>query len=387
MKISFRSLPYLAAALFTGVTPTASVFFGILDIPIPSYLLITIVSIGLIVCVLCFSDRAYLTRLNYLSFSLLVFLMVSTYSYVNAGDYVAPETKIVSLFYLVFIPLFMISILFMSSRHDQANDLIVANQIYFKIYTYSAALFLVFLFLFRSAGDNGRIVLPGLENPIWISRHIGAALLVYFAHIYLSQKEASFKRILFCLLLLFALFYSGSRAPLIACLVTGLLFVLSQKGFSKLKLLVTVGAVTLVYMLASVFLNNYVFDTGFYSVYDRLKLWTFILDLPISFLGHGLSSFGRVYIGEDVNYYPHNFLAEMYFEYGIIGIFFAALVVLSVLRTYGHSIAGALALFYLINSMASGDLPNNGSLLLSVFVALKLHYFPRKRLSGNPPGN
>ena len=191
----------------------------------------------------------------------------------------------------------------------------------------------------------------------------------------------SFKQILVCLFIFYALISSGSRAPLIACLVTSILFVASQENFSKTRLFLIGSITALSFLFASVVLDNYVFETNFYSLSARQDLLNFVWNLPISLSGNGLSSFGRIYLGADVNYYPHNILAEMYVEYGIFGILFIVLVISAVAKTYHRSIPGALALYYLINAMSSGDLPGNGPLLLSVFVALNLYYFQKQSIS------
>ncbi len=64
-----------------------------------------------------------------------------------------------------------------------------------------------------------------------------------------------------------------------------------------------------------------------YSAYQRLQFYDFALtgifsDAKTFFIGRGIGSFGQDYLGEDVRAYPHNFILEIWYETGIIGLLF-----------------------------------------------------------------
>lgn len=378
-KIGYRQLPYLVATLYIAAPPTISVFFGVLGIDVPSYLLVSLISLFLVIYVCYSSGKLYTFRLSYLSLALLLFLLISFYSFSLTVDFKTSQNKIMYLSYTIFVPLFMISILFMASRHVYPNSIILTNKICFDVFRYSIAPFLIIFLIFKTGDGYGQFVLSGLDNPIWISRHLGAALLVYFSYNLAIKKKMTIFNVLVCLLILYCMILVGSRTPLIACLLASILFIVKGRGLPKSTLLLFFIFMVISFFTAISFLSNsYLFETNFYSLYQRMDLLKFSWDIPLSFSGYGIASFGRLYLGGDFNYYPHNILAEFHVEYGLMGIAIILLMISAIGKIYNKSIIGALSLYYLINAMFSGDLAGNGSLFLAVFVAFNLHLFSKK---------
>ena len=378
-KIGYRQLPYLIATLYIAAPPTLSVFFGVLGIAAPSYLLVSLISLFPVIYVGSVSGKLYAYRLNYLSVALLLFLLFSFYNFFLTVDFKTSQDKIMYLSYTIFVPLSMISILFMASRHVYPNSILLANKICFDVFKYSIAPFLIIFLIFKTADEYGQFVISGLDNPIWISRHLGAALLVYFSYNLTIKKKLTIFNVLVCLLILYCMILVGSRTPLIACFLASILFIVKGKGLPKSILLLWFFSIGILsFAVFYFFSNSYLFETNFWSLYNRLDMLKFSGGIPVSFSGYGLASFGRLFLGEDVYYYPHNIVAELYIEYGLIGITIILLVISAVGKTYNKSIIGALSLYYLINAMSSADLVGNGSLFLAAFVAYNLHCFSKR---------
>jgi hypothetical protein len=98
---------------------------------------------------------------------------------------------------------------------------------------------------------------------------------------------------------------AGSRTPLIA-----LLFVLVLHQYymlGKLAATLMMAALFLVLGLSYFIIGGYIFETGFYSLFDRIEILSSINEVgSLPLLGFGVGSFGIVTTGIDFMFYPHN---------------------------------------------------------------------------------
>lgn len=104
---------------------------------------------------------------------------------------------------------------------------------------------------------------------------------------------------------------------------------------------------------------------------NSLEFWS---DAP--FLGFGIGSWPVLYNDVDKRQYPHNILLEILVELGLVGLFlFIALIIYSFSFFLPFNSIGyypmkilILMLFFntLLNSMVSGDIPDNRLLFFSI---------------------
>ncbi len=144
-------------------------------------------------------------------------------------------------------------------------------------------------------------------------------------------------------------FLIGARGPLVFFIVVLILMFLRQSFQSTRKsaLKYTVNGLVMVGMLLLLLLtfqednkilelimpsvqrfSNLTSFTG-ESIDVRVDQLNFVYEQALFFenvlLGHGTGSFGVLYAQADTRMYPHNFLAEVFFETGLIGLFMLVL--------------------------------------------------------------
>lgn len=365
MKAKFIFL--YGSSIYIGLTPIFSVYFSMLGLPIPAYLFASLLTISLIGISIALNGIIFTRKIHAALFFIVVSIFAYALSFIQNHESAAAAEKIFNLVYVVFLPILLLTVAVLATRAEYGVDSV--NRIYWRVFGFSTIALLIAFFLFKTPETEGRYVLPGLDNPIWVSRHLAAGFLVYFVQAHSAQKSNLSRQTLFATVTFGALILSGSRAPLIAAIIC-LFFYLYGRGKLSIRVLVaSILSLSLILIAFGVLTNSYVFDTDFYSVYHRLDAVQFVLDYPFSFFGNGISSFGHYYLGEDVDIYPHNLLAELYFELGMIGISLFLVITWVVFKTFAHSIPGLLALFYYINAMSSGDVPGNAPLFISLLVA------------------
>ncbi|NLE04738.1 MAG: O-antigen ligase family protein [Crenarchaeota archaeon] len=235
-------------------------------------------------------------------------------------------------------------------------------------------------------------------NYIGLSRICGFGLLSIL--VYLLPIEPNYWRRktfwIFILILFLALMISGSRGPLIATIVSLILFFLLSIRKIYPSLIIERFALFLGFFCFFVgfilsFIGKRYFTTLFYrfekilnnvdnSASTRLSLyqsainqWTYS---PI--WGGGPGQFGVTFTGEDIELYPHNIFLEIASENGLFGLipFCAMLGIaikngLSYVYSYDRStkiVARYLLVMFcytLLNAMISDDIPGN-SLLFAI---------------------
>jgi O-antigen ligase len=191
--------------------------------------------------------------------------------------------------------------------------------------------------------------------------------------------------------------FAGSRGPIgSALLVLGALLILGRQSLGVLKVKLAVAAVLFLFVLSSTLslapegslrrVEN--FASGQYGESERYRVlaletsWDTLKDRP---LGIGWGGFGTHVnplngLGRQ---YPHNLLAEITLESGwLCGAASVLILALAVIAAWsrtllqGGRLVFAGVLFYLINSLVSGDVNDNRPLFMFVTAAVMLLDFP-----------
>lgn len=238
-----------------------------------------------------------------------------------------------------------------------------------------------------------------LENYLGQGRLYGLGVLVAFALWLQSPPFSRRGTVLIAAIATcgFGMLIAGGRGPLVSVvgamllpLVLGLRFadrrLFASKSLLASLVLFAVMAAVLVH-LAMVSADNLRafqrFNTllsaqgGGSSVADRLELWPatlrFWAETPV--FGQGIGGWPVLHYGLDVGWHPHNLIAEVLVEFGLIGFIVLAVVVaiacsrvtLERLRTEpALMIAAMLCIGTFFFTMTSGDLTDNRALFAMI---------------------
>jgi len=208
-------------------------------------------------------------------------------------------------------------------------------------------------------------------NPIWIARYLG---FLFLMALFIAKKES---RNLFLYGYMTVLFLymitAGSKGPIIALLGGCLIFFASEDISVNIK---TIFFLILIFLVFILLLNAIdFFSSSFFierysgkntSAEEREVLIDVALQFSgvLSFLfGTGTGNFGYVINHKDARRYPHNIVAELYFENGIISLVILVLIYISVLKYHKLIFKSrklrmlfAMFIYFGLNSMFSGDL-------------------------------
>tara|TARA_B100000795_G_C22803983_1_gene443687 strand:- start:1122 stop:2261 length:1140 start_codon:yes stop_codon:yes gene_type:complete len=377
-KIKSHLTPHLIAGLFLTGPALISVIFGILSIPIPATIIIYFLAIILIIAQLNFNTlNLKFSKFNLLYIIYLVYFVIALLSFFEFSQYEATEFKFITLVYRIVIPVFFIFFSSILIKNKNKIDVFKIDQVYFKLWVKASFVYVIMFYLFREIQPDGRYILPGLNNPIWISRYFGGALVFSIIYYINYNKKINFIIIIY---LTVALLSSGSRGPILAAIITiGLYFYNTRIKYKKLFLLILISFLIIYFLY---YFSSYLYgDTG-YSLVHRFNALTNALEL-FNFNGHGLSSFGRLIFNEDSNRYPHNVFAELIFEFGFIGFVFGFFLCYFVFSSYSYSVIGYLSMYFFINSQVSGDLVGNALLFTGLVIAWSIKNNKTKFLSNN----
>lgn len=203
-----------------------------------------------------------------------------------------------------------------------------------------------------------------------IGLHLG--ILLFLVYYYL-------KRIWLLVLLFFLLLASSARAALFITMFTFLIFEFTTVITFKIKkkvLLIASGTLVALSAIAVIFWSKLegllmnslgrfavLFSGSDKSSQGRLEAMSYALESSVesvsAFLfGHGIGSFGVLYLGIDGRAYPHNLFIELLFELGIIGLLLVVfLLIFTFLRALkGKKIFIVLFVFCFLNAMKSSNL-------------------------------
>jgi O-antigen ligase len=236
---------------------------------------------------------------------------------------------------------------------------------------------------------TGRFEIPHL-NPI----SVGYICSLFLLHIFVSHKNNLFlyftssKNSAIVITAFFFLLISSSRGPLIAFILSMMLFIYKNKNLYKPHLFVTLPLVTIAFQeFANFFLGNSYrftkalssFSTPLYdaSVSDRHTRYKLAIDYIIE-----SPLFGRYIELPNAKGYPHNLLLEALLSTGFLGTFLLGLLFYTVIKKgliskldiFSEYIYIAF-FFYFIAVQFSGSIYN--SLALWTTLSLLILYFRR----------
>ena len=255
----------------------------------------------------------------------------------------------------------------------------------------------------RQGAGTGQFVTVFGSNYIALARISGVALLAIFGLFLEEAKGWTVKGGLVAVgfLLFWALMVAGARGPVIAFVISVLVYLFGSVRLSQgvrfnrfalnLGIAVVIIAVFIVIFAnqigIEVIINRFtVFfqeEGGGTSASQRWNYYDRAIELlkMSPFFGAGTGAFGVEYYGEDLRAYPHNILLELWAENGLLGLMLMLVMIgytlgirivrLPFLKAQESVIIRCLVVlgcFMLFNSMLSGDINDNR--LLFTFLAL-----------------
>jgi O-antigen ligase len=362
-----------SSAIYIVLTPIFSIAFALIGVEIPAYLfasiLVFIISLMIIMKCGAINFKQHSSSSAILVYVL--FVAITSILYLTSSNGLSGKIKFQNYFAIVFLSLALIYLsIFQTSKKWTISEV---NKIYFYYFKYSTLFVVVVFVFFGFIDDNARYIIPGLSNPIWISRHVAAGLMVYIIYNFTEKNTMNIFSLLYLIVGFTVLIYTGSRAPVIALFICIFLYLNKIKRVSKVGIGTVIFVLSVLLYYSYNFSSSYLFEGNFYSLHHRLEAIKFTFEQPLKIFGNGISSFGYVFTGEDLDLYPHNIFAELYFEFGVIGIIYFVILTYAVFKSYKNSIPGLIALYYYINSMVSGDIPGNAPLLFSLLISWTVH--------------
>jgi O-antigen ligase len=263
----------------------------------------------------------------------------------------------------------------------------------------------------------------GVGNPIVLAR-AGCASILIFVWMFLQTNRENRNMIYLLLLLVYfaiMVIASGSRAPILACIIAGAVLVMSASFSPKaaarsLKLIITTLLTGVI--LVAVISNTSKFD----DVVDRIgelvtsgaqtktfeyrrDSWELAYDMfrQSPAIGHGIGSFKKFNFGSqqyipEQKVYPHNIVWELLSETGLVGLFLFSLLHIPVFRLltsrkrrnedFTTSLRGMVFVFWFfcfINALSSGDINDNRVMfcLLGLTANAARWSAPEKRLQNS----
>jgi hypothetical protein len=334
---------------------------GFLGVNIPSYLPVFLCSIILL---LAGTEKGHKCNISYgvskNSILIIVFTVWFAISSVISVSEVYSKNKLFYFIYNTIIPILVIKISLILYKPR-----VIGENVIVKYAIYSSIISVLFLFFLGESSQSGRVSVSGVENPIWVSRFFGMLFVIIFIT---SRWTKSNMLILFVSLFscVLGLFISGSRTPILAVMLVVAINLAKNKGLIYILPVFVFGAVLFVFGVS--YSDNYIFDLDFYSLYHRfdyIKNTFGVSWNPI--IGAGLGSFGVYFLGEDVVFYPHNLLVEVFFELGLLGLIIISFMVMLFVRGFKGSLFEYLCIYFFILSMTSGDIPGNNYLFITFF--------------------
>lgn len=237
------------------------------------------------------------------------------------------------------------------------------------------------------------------SNYIALARAGGLGFLTANGLLLPLERKRTVRCILWiaAFLCLWAALRAGARGPVLALIISSLLFLVTGLRSPRLlmdRFTLRLGVVLMLTGVLVWVLGQILFPTLFFrfrvltteigqSALERFNLYHMAIDLwadsPI--WGHGPGQFGSKVTGEDVRLYPHNIFLELGVETGIVGVMiFISLVGYTLGKGFQflcHS-KGTIRIvvryllaacsFMLLNAMVSGDINDNR--LLFTFIGL-----------------
>jgi len=262
-------------------------------------------------------------------------------------------------------------------------------ELYVKASVFCGIIFV--LLLFAKYGDpisffksmQGETLRLGVEedsgeyaglNPIWVARYLGFLFLITL--FILKKNSRNLFLYGYMLMLFLYMLTSGSKGPIVALVCGCLIFFANDKISVNVKtiffLILVFGALILLlntidFFSSSFYINRFSGKSSSAEEREGLISVAFKFSGIVSFLfGTGTGNFGYLMHHRDERAYPHNIVAELYFENGIIALIILVLIYISIIKEYTLIFKSkklrmlfALFIYFALNSMFSGDLFGN----------------------------
>lgn len=261
------------------------------------------------------------------------------------------------------------------------------------------------------AGQTGFIRVFG-SNYLGLGRIAGLALIFSYAYLLFWARSSLAKLLSAALagLFLWVLLVGGARGPFIAAVLSALIPIifavhisLKRQDIKAERFVVPIIIIT----IAIIALFTFLYQTGeMTQTMARLQVLTsngmgdsagariqhyvhaieYWKQAPL--LGNGIGSWPIINSGIDARGYPHNLILEILAELGLVGlILFSAfilyaLVILKPPQKYNQSInilLLMLIMYMFLNSMVSGDIPDNRLLFACIGLTPAALYFRGKK--------
>lgn len=242
----------------------------------------------------------------------------------------------------------------------------------------------------------------GQENAIGLARMAGFGVIAIVCLKLIAHKQNKALNALLMLIVLYVLFLTGARMPLISLLLVLTFIIFLSIRFRKsgeivirkgLKLLAVFSALlsTIIYInwdnpqiyimrlrLEMLFnLQGNIDQSSENRIFRFKESWEMFSSSP--FIGQGAGSFSSFFDGKDIKSYPHNIFLELLAEQGLLGVILFTLLILSslviVFRTYinEHINAAQLGIilsliYFFLNANVTGDINDNR--ILFAFIAM-----------------
>lgn len=288
-----------------------------------------------------------------------IYLFINYFFYSHFGINQAYSLKKITLFVLKgIVPAFFISIWLLLSKKN------TIERVERAIVGYSIIQVYFLLKYYLSGNDFRRLTIFGL-NPIWLARELGLGTLASF-----SIFKGKIGKILVMSILIFGIFLTRSRGPLLALAMT-LLVLYSIKLFSSKKY----KQLAPIIVIITIFLAIIILDVGMVEYFTRgessflmeknvrsrinlyIAAWNDFIESPI--MGKGIGN----YCHQGHNY-PHNIFLELLAETGLIGFILFIIALKPKNMLYFNNTFSLYMLFALLTTMFSGDLEKNSYLVL-----------------------
>jgi len=368
------------ALIFVLLAPVFfSVLFGLIGLSIPASIFSYCVSILLSSLMLLYRNPILSfsnVRIEYIA--LLFFCLAVIFSHVYSISPKFKGQKLIWFIGMVFMPAVLVFAYSIFYRDEY--DLIALKRYFVIASLISLLLYTAVLIFDPIKDDSGRVAVAGLENTIYFAQAYGLnVLIVLISGRLVLSKTCHLPVIVACSYFLFSI---GSRGPILALLVTlTYLFLRFINLRSLLRLLLALLILVVFMFFVS---DSYIFETNYYSIYHRVEIITQAINkislsnLESLLFGVGIGGSGIYFLGEDVEFYPHNLILEIIIEYGVVGlVLFISAVMPSFLRRRDMFLS-ACFVYVLCLSMFSGDLVSNS--LVFIFLSC-LNLLPRSGFS------
>lgn len=368
MLFQKKQLTYKVFFLLLLYPPFISVVLSIAGIRFPSYLFCMLLSIPLILTLASRYITFYNINNKLIFYTLFLWII---YGMTYSISVYASKDKVINILYTIITPSILLGITcnFYNKylEHYSEND-----NFSLKLKLNSTFLIYAFLILiiFTGKSVDSRIVLPGLDNPIWVTRFLGLNSLILILSVKNKYQAWDIITIFIGIGLMILV---GSRTPIISLVICLFLYSLRTSSWWKNLLFIILG-VGLIFLSSLLFSDSYLFSGGLFSIYDRIQLFNVLQNINVNkFFGAGTGSFGLLFFDMDIEAYPHNIFVELFIENGFVGLFLFIFLLFLFFKRFSYDLTDFMVLYTFINSLTSGDIVGNNIFFLLLFFSLSIN--------------